>query len=52
MVSFKSFMQDPANQAFKKYHDSDKQEVHAAQVKIAGQKSSAYKMMNKVKQAE
>ena len=28
------------------------QEVHAAQVKIAGQKSSAYKMMNKVKQAE
>lgn len=52
MVSFKSFMQDPQHQAFKKYHDSDKQEVHAAQVKIAGQKSSAYKMMNKVKQAE
>jgi len=52
MVSFKSFMQDPQNQAFKKYHDADRQEVHAAQVEIAGQKSSAYKMMKKAKQVE
>jgi hypothetical protein len=52
MVSFKSFMQDPANQAFKKYHENDRQEVHAAQVEIAGQKSSAYKMMKKAKQVE
>ena len=52
MVSFKSFMQDPANQAFKTYHDSDRQEVHAAQAQLAAQKSPAYKMMNKAKQAE
>jgi hypothetical protein len=52
MVSFKSFIQDPANQAFKTYHDADRQEVHAAQAKIAGQKSSAYKMMKKASQAE
>jgi hypothetical protein len=52
MVSFKSFMQDPQNQAFKKYHENDRQEVHAAQVEIAGQKTAAYKMMKKAKQVE
>jgi trehalose utilization protein len=52
MVSFKSFIQDPQHQAFTKYHDADRQEVHAAQAKIAGQKSSAYKMMKKASQAE
>lgn len=52
MVSFKSFMQDPANKQFAKYHENDRQEVHAAQVQIATQKSPAYKMMKKSQQVE
>ena len=52
MVSFKSFMQDPTNKQFAKYHENDRQEVHAAQVQIATQKSPAYKMMKKSQQVE
>lgn len=52
MVSFKSFMQDPQNKAFTKYHENDRQEVHAAQAQLATQKSPAYKMMKKHQQVE